>query len=83
MALAVGGRVMAATDPDALDQAVQAARRLMARRGKAAALTTTNCHVHARPSDSSPRYLPGWSVDRRQPASDEAADLMWRATCLP
>jgi predicted transposase YbfD/YdcC len=31
------GRVMAATDPDALDQAVQAARRLMARRGQAAA----------------------------------------------
>src|SRR3954467_14997855 len=31
------GRVMAATDPDALDQAVQAGRRLMARRGTAAA----------------------------------------------
>jgi hypothetical protein len=31
------GRVMAATDPDALDQAVQAGRRLMDRRGKAAA----------------------------------------------
>ena len=30
------GRVMAATDPDALDQAVQAGRRLMDRRGKAA-----------------------------------------------
>src|SRR3954462_5304483 len=29
------GRVMAATDPDALDQAVQAGRRLMDRRGKA------------------------------------------------
>ena len=31
------GRVMAATDPDALDQAVQAGRRLMDRRGKTAA----------------------------------------------
>src|SRR4051812_12106109 len=30
------GRVMAATDPDALDQAVQAGGRLMARRGGAA-----------------------------------------------
>src|SRR3954469_3849036 len=34
---AARGRVRAATDPDALDQAVQAARRLMARRGQAAA----------------------------------------------
>jgi predicted transposase YbfD/YdcC len=31
------GRVIAATDPDALDQAVQAGRRLMDRRGQAAA----------------------------------------------
>src|SRR5947209_2774374 len=30
------GRVMAATDPDALDRAMQAGRRLMDRRGKAA-----------------------------------------------
>src|SRR4051794_30808715 len=62
------GRVMAATDPDALDQAVQVGRRLLDRRGEAAGRAPDNPRDgEAGPGRGSPAHRGGGGAGGEPP----------------